>query len=460
MNLKKILLTGLLTLPFVTLAQSENNTSTVNSQPQTANVKEEKAMEITAVDQDVSDAESLIEGKIQAYYKKHGIPSDGEFHNRYFVHKIETGLNVNDPNFYRKKILLYEKAYMEALADVANFIGTKILSETERELFSDNSGGEGFNKEVKLSPGESLKAKILAATDAALNKILEKLGINPEQYGHLTLEKKRLLALDAIKKRVVTKAIAELSGTTAVFTTEGYTKDGDYAVGVVVMYSPKLKQFAYDIANGLEPIRFPKGKPLSAYLPRTKEGWLAAWGPRVVIDEYGYPAIIAYGQWAVPLNIHNRARLNIYKKAAKEQAINLARSYIAEFVNSQVGVESITKVGSEIADELVKKIPGDTFEVNKDIITDLFKEKIRRISQVKISGIQPLAEKMFDVNAGGRKYRVYVIALSWSYKGFLTANKIKNWKPSREHQNVIEETQKREYKSQTFEGPEGDIYDW
>jgi hypothetical protein len=69
MNLKKILLTGLLTLPFVTLAQSENNTSTVNSQPQTANVKEEKAIEITAVDQDVSDAESLIEGKIQAYYK-------------------------------------------------------------------------------------------------------------------------------------------------------------------------------------------------------------------------------------------------------------------------------------------------------------------------------------------------------------------------------------------------------
>jgi hypothetical protein len=57
-------LTGLLTLPFVTLAQSENNTSMVNFQLQTVNVEEEKAIEITAVDQDVNDAESLIEDKI------------------------------------------------------------------------------------------------------------------------------------------------------------------------------------------------------------------------------------------------------------------------------------------------------------------------------------------------------------------------------------------------------------
>ena len=459
MVLKKILLGSFFSIPILVWAQNQN--ASVEGAKQVNIHKVDKAIEITPVDQDVNEAEGLIEAKIQAFYKKHGIPSDGEFHNKYFTHKVESGLNIEDPNFYRKKILLYEKAYMEALADIANFLGTKILSETERELFSDNSGGEGYNKGVQLSGWESLKAKILAATDAALDAILRKLGKNPEEYGHLTIEKKRELALDAIRKKVITKAIAELSGTTPVFTTEGYTKNGDYAVGIVVMYSPKLKQFAYDLANGLEPVQFPKGKPLAAYLPKTPQGWLAAWGPRVVIDEYGYPAVIAYGQWAVPLNIHNKIKLNIYKEAAKKQSQQLAYSYISEFVNSQVGVETLTKIGSEIGDEIVKTIPGDTYEITKDIIQDVLKEKIVRKSHVKITGVQPLAQKVFDVNVGGRKYRVYVTALGWSYKSYLIANKIKNWKPTREHNtNVIEQEEHKEYKSQTFEGPQGDIYDW
>jgi len=155
MKIKNILVCGILTIPFLGFTQVQN--ATVNVSKQLIVKKVDQAIEVIPVDQDAGEAEGLIEAKIQLFYKKHGIPSDGEFHNKYFTHKVESGLNVEDPNFYRKKILLYEKAYMEALADIANYLGTKILSETERVLFSDNSGGEGYNKGVQLSGWESLQ---------------------------------------------------------------------------------------------------------------------------------------------------------------------------------------------------------------------------------------------------------------------------------------------------------------
>jgi len=106
---------------------------------------------------------------------------------------------------------------------------------------------------------------------------------------------------------------------------------------------------------------------------------------------------------------------------------------------------------------LLRELPFTT----RRIIRDILKEKITRQSHVKITGVQPLAQKIFDIKVGGRKYRVYIVALGWSYKSYLTAKGIKNWKPSAEiNTNVIEQQEQKEYNSQTFEGPQGDIYDW
>ena len=431
----------------VTNSQSANQTQKVTIQ-----------IDVKPVTQDV-DASGLIDSKIQAYFKKLGI-HEGENNGRYFEYAVVGGLNVNDVNFYRKKIMSYEKAYMEALAKIANFEGEKITAETYRTLFSDNSGGIGAEENPKFSNWEVLKNKIMALGEAAIDKVLEKLGVDPSKYGQLKIDKKRQLALDAIKKRIVRKSLAELSGTVPVFTVDGNDKKGDYAVGVVVMYSPALKQLAYDIAHGLQPAIKHPGKPLEKYLPKTPQGWLAAWGPRVVVDEKGNPAIIAYGQWAVPLDTRNSMLLNIRLEAAKRQAELLAHSYIAGFVNSHVTVEEMSTTGSAQGLDLAQYPSGDSELIPKDLITDIFKRKISQKVKAKLQGISNIATKQFDVNINGKRYRVYVVAAAWTYKGYQTAEKIKNWKPSR-HNQLQQNNQPTEYQQNVNEGPATtDIYDW
>ena len=85
------------------------------------------------------------------------------------------------------------------------------------------------------------------------------------------------------------------------------------------------------------------------------------------------------------------------------------------------------------------------------------------VTKANLVGVEILAEKSFRINIGGKKYLVYVVAAGWSYKNYLTAKGMKNWKPSYKEEKKVEETKpsKESYKEQVFEGPETtDIYDW
>jgi len=351
---------------------------------------------------------------------------------------------------------------MDALERISKFLGTKIESELTRKLYADLTDGEGFNPEPQESALKVFFRKIVALGDATLNKLLEKLGVDPSQFGNLSFEERKKLAEDLIRRQIVIKTLAELSGVTIVKTVEGSDKNGNYAVGVVVMYSPRLKQFAYDIAHGKTPALRKKGKPLEEYLPQTPQGWLSAWGSRVVIDETGYPAIIGYGQWAVPFDINNKTLLNIAKQSAREKAEMFARTYIADFVNSQLTLQEFGKEGSLKGTDLVKKIPGETNEVDKNILEDVFNKSAKKVTKANLVGVEILKEKHFRLNIGGKKYLVYVVAAAWSYKSYLTAKGVKDWKPSSHHKvERKEQPSKETYKEQTFEGPETtDIYDW
>ena len=417
------------------------------------------SIEIEAVNQDDTQIQSTIEKKIEAYFEKLGIYR-GNNNGRYFEYAIISDLHLSDPNFYREKINAYEKAYMDALEKIAKFLGTKIESEVTRKLYADLTGGEGYNPEPQESTIKVFFRKIMALGDATLNKLLEKLGVDPSQFGKLTFEEKKKLAEDLIKRQIVIKTLAELSGVTIVKTVEGSDKNGNYAVGVIVMYSPRLKQFAYDIAHGKTPAIRRKGKPLNAYLPKTPSGWLSAWGSRVVIDEKGYPAIIGYGQWAVPLDTNNKTFLDIAKQSAREKAEMNARAYIADFVNSQFTLEEFSTSGNEKGTELVKEIPGNTYELNKNVIKDILNKVAKKVTKANLVGVEILAEKSFRINIGGKKYLVYVVAAGWSYENYLTAKGMRNWKPSYRGEKT-KPSKGNSYKEQIFEGPETtDIYDW
>jgi len=357
---------------------------------------------------------------------------------------------------YWNDSLAFEKAFLEAQKKIAFYLSQRILTRTVAEYFQDESTGEP----KELSNWEVIRNKVLALTDAALNKALIKLGVDPSRLGKISLAKKRQIFLDSIRRDVLKKTVEELSGTAIVQTYEGISKDGSYAVGVIVMYSPKLKQVVYNIVNGKEPsfMDLKKGKPLSAYLPKTAKGWMASWGVRIVWDSEGYPALISYGQWAYPYTKNPQRRTRLIE-GAKRRAIMLADAYIADFLDSKIVALESGNIGSNFVENVVET-PSDEFKETVDALIDRYYEKVKRTSKVKVNGITTLAVKTFKTKIGDRYFYLVVAARAWTYRSSELAKQLKNWQPSKKRQQTEEET-KTEYNSEVISSPETtDVYDW
>jgi hypothetical protein len=200
---------------------------------------------------------------------------------------------------------------------------------------------------------------------------------------------------------------------------------------------------------------------LEEYLPKTPYGWLSAWGSRVVIDDKGFPAVIGYGQWAIPVRETNRILLRFAKQNAREKAEILARSYIADFVNSRLALEELTRTEREVSVEKVRKLSeeGKKVEnVEKDIVRDIFSKKLKKFSKVNLKGIKILKDKSFLITIGGRDYIVYVVAAGWSYEDWL---KLKRGEVKNSHGEDWEGMKSEKAENFILETPESpEIYDW
>jgi hypothetical protein len=427
-------------------------------------------IEIKAIDQDNVQIEAKLKKKIENYLKQIGVTSlnDGK---RLWAYAVVSDLNINDSNFFRKKITAYEKAYMKALENIAKRLRTRIESEVVRELYRDLSGGKGLNFEEKESPMEVLIRKTLALGDASLNKMLKSLGIDPSKFGKLSFERKKKLAEDLIKRQIAVKTLAELSGVTIVKTVEGIDEKGNYGVGVIVMYSPLLRKIAYAIAHGEKPPLRRGGKDLKDYLPQTTYGWLSAWGSRLVLDSKGFPAIISYGQWAIPVESEKGIWLKYAKESAREKAQMLARAYIADFLNSRFYLEEVSGLGREQKLELVHKIPEGKYRNEKDIIRDIWSKKIKKFSKIDISGINILKERNSLIKIGKNNYIVFVVAAVWNYENYLKSKKIADYEVLESNKTeylypsagkeILENSNSKNSEENILEGPESSaIYDW
>jgi hypothetical protein len=422
------------------------------------NLSEENSTSIeVSIAQPLESASSIIEDQINEFAQKKGItygePLAG---NKIFEYSIKE-LNINEPNFERKRILAFEKAFIDAQKKIAFALSQEILTKTIAEYFHDES--TGIPK--KVDNWKVIKNKVLALTEATLNKMLEKLGVDPSRLGQLSLEEKRKIFLDSIRREVLRKTVEELSGTAIVQTFEGVNKDGSYAVGVIVMYSPKLKQVAYDILNGKEPsfIKLSKGKNLREYLPKTPKGWMASWGVRVVWDSEGYPALISFGQWAYPYTKNPQRRSRLIE-GAKRRAIMLADAYIADFLDSKIVALETGNLGGDIVENIVET-PSDEWKENIDSLVDKYYSKVKRTSRVKVSGIGTLAVKTLKTKIGDRYFYIVIAARSWTYRSSQLAQQLRNWKPQKKETSPSTQEVKKEYQREIISGPETtDIYDW
>ncbi|HIC87593.1 MAG TPA: hypothetical protein EYP03_05255 [Aquificae bacterium] len=400
-------------------------------------------------------ANSKLLKKIEDYAKKHNIQFGIPEGDRFFTYGISTFDISKD--YERRKVFAFEKAYLDALKKMAQTIYTRVESKIIQEIKESAPSFE----DLQPSNSEILKKKILALTDASLNKALEKLGVSPEKIGNLNLEKKRNLLLDSYRKKVISETLANLGGTLVLKTFEEIGKDGNCAVGVIVYNSGKLKNLADYFARGdIPPYRnLSKAKPIEKYLPKTPKEWLATWGVQVVWDNKGYPALISYAQWGYPL-VGSPRRLRIKDKLARKKADLLARSYIAQFLNMNILSKEIAYFEQKLqTDRIIGS--GMIREIDIDKIAETLYEEAKATSKANIKGLTTLKVERYCYKIKDYQACSYFVVKILSPQNMI---KVDNYlrareNPRREMENVKQKN--NFYKEEHLEGISNtDVSDW
>jgi hypothetical protein len=330
----------------------------------------------------------------------------------------QISVSKKDLRYAQDRIRAFEAAYSDAKGDFVRASERETTTRTLRELFDVDDDLLPDPKQLKdtRSRMQLIGDRIVTLTEAKLDKKLEKMGIDPKQFRGKPKAIKQKLARDYITRSIKTRAISSITGLRIWNTVED-----DEAVGVLVVYSPKMKRVAKSIASGHLVGFGAKRDPKESILRQIKaqtglkaENLYTIHGLRVMTDENGDRALVAFGQWAPQVTVNqSKVRQNIKIQAAREAVIDMASGLITDFVNATAILDSETTYG------------GGT-EINR-IITG---EITEQVEDTKVGG---KISKYINEN-GRSKLKGEIPVHTWTgnhpVTGHLIVGKIMMWSPA------------------------------
>ncbi|MBV1874073.1 MAG: hypothetical protein KUG80_04800 [Gammaproteobacteria bacterium] len=289
-------------------------------------------------------------------------------------------------SFIDSKTAAFESALLAAKGEFARINGSRIATQTMQKFLKDE-----LSRPLDLQPNSSTKQigkKIVALGNSSLDKLLTELGVDAEQF---TLKQKQKLAQDRLRKTSTVTAISKVSGVRTLTTFED-----NNAVGVLVVYSQKLRQQATDIAQEklIQKTEIIPGHPsiqaqINQMLPKDSD-FIFQHGLRILKDERGNPVLISFAQSGVRANKNSsRFETNIAIKAARSAAKSLSASHIAEFVNATINLQDKTTLEESASMERVTE--GGISSIEENLSTGKAIDNfIKQGAKVKLTGIATL----------------------------------------------------------------------
>jgi hypothetical protein len=345
--------------------------------------------------------EGAQEGGVLIFPDRNLIVSSGEEFTR---------VPIGQPGWVESRVVAYERAELQAKAKIIRYFTETTDTSRSLEMFEQASWSDGTVAEVRdigeaAEIIEKIGKKSLDITDAMLDKALRKLDpdYDPGKYESLTPDKLKVVVEDLFKRRVSSMAFRSLIGVTPLYTTEGEV-GGQYQVLVGVVWSPKLNNVALSLSNdvyNLPPV--PPGAKIETAIPEDPNVLIGTMGTRVVVDEKGQFAVIAYAQAQPRRAAPSRQQSAIH--TAKKVAENRARAQIVNFVKESLSVRS-TETFSELSREYSDLTVGTEAVRN-------YQEKIAG-SQIRVSmrGLRTLKEWQFPHPVTGEP--VVGAVLAWT----------------------------------------------
>ena len=248
----------------------------------------------------------------------------------------------------------------------------------ESELrYKEGEAADSYVKRIVL--------KSAALAEHTLDQKLAESGMNQDEIQRLTTPiQKRTALAESVSRKTLNEAVGSAAGLIPVKTFEGVDDEGNTAIGVVAVYSERMRHIANQVARG-EVIR---PDPTRARSPITdqiddyaNEELPNEFGVRIMWDEQGYPAIVSFGQWGwSPTNLSKKKRAR-RKKFAMKQAENDALSNLTVFIKASTRFTEESSVGVDLEEAFNLPRGGVPEEIEEARIADKLIE--RHVSRQK-----------------------------------------------------------------------------
>lgn len=303
----------------------------------------------------------------------------------------------NHKNYINSRVLAFNKAMLDAKAQMAEYLGAEILTETSRAIAEGAAA-----RPAPLTETDQVADKLKQLMIAKLNKKLADEGIDP-----VTDPAKAKSALgeivnsDEMKKFASVAARAEMIGIQACCSFEGTPAGKSGQIGVIAIWSPKLQAMAASILTGAPVPQVGAKVPVAQQISSDPATLISTFGVQQKIDESGDLVLVSFGQAGAASESDTSAEI------ARDKARIAAMAALREFAGEQVAVatdvlnaESTTEfenAGEEYVDE------------------SSYQKKIRAAAaRMNISGIAPLKTYKFPHPINGKT--VYGCIVTWCPK--------------------------------------------
>ena len=305
----------------------------------------------------------------------------------------EIGVHVDHGDWGKARSLAYTRAYLDAMGAFVRLTNEEITTETVRDLLQDETSIAFEADEDAATYLERIEEKEALLAEMKLDQELKEAGMSDEEIAGLSVREKIPRYRDSLAREVTSLAFGRASGLVPIKTFEAVDCDGNSSVGVVAVFSTRMRELAQRIQDGdaIRPDPDRGGVSLRDRIGElSDEDLVEQFGVRRWWDENGYPVIVSFGQWGWSSKALTAAQRDRRYRFARNQAALQARSYLAEFVTVNAQFTSSSFVGAAIEEAV--EVDADRFHeyVAGTNIADRLVEEARTRSTVQLTGLDIL----------------------------------------------------------------------
>jgi hypothetical protein len=390
-----------------------------------------------ASEPEVVDASLMVEDMIDEYLN-HGkgkairnkVQRDGGWIG-YSYAAVNT--TPENPNWAKFRVLAYDKALVNVENEYLQMQNQNIKAAKIRQIYQNANAEVPDFKPEEMSDSSKVNRllnKLFAVTEGKLDKALDELGVDKEQFAEAPEKQRHVMFGESLTKATIVESIGSLSGMIPIQTFEGFNERKEHVIGVVCIVTPKLKQFAYDVLHSrgyIEPTG-KVGEDLYEKFSSEKSLLVDQFGVRKMIDKEGSPVLISFGQWANNHKTSNATLKTKYREVAKKQAAAQAKNQIAIFLAGKSMYQSESQVGELFEDAYNVSEDNYKEEDLTNTILDGLNETSQTKANVNMTGLVPLYTWTLKHPQYG--HEIVGAIYKWSPKDEMAARKLKNWKPN------------------------------